>query len=155
MITLCKSQSWQRVRRIRCNIPCWYGTVGWGDLFHDTDTRWPDGCQEWTITTLSPSLKLHCPGEESIFFGPRFKIAEQPWETVGICCRKCYCLLLLLFSYCSAIYCKNIRLCLHFAWLLVHYQSYKATFTGLYNIYNNYILLEISAGYPVIRLISQ
>lgn len=65
---------------MRCDIPCLYFTAGlrrplW---WHGYEVaRW---LLVSTITTLSTSLKGHCPGQQSTFFGPRSKIAKQHWE---------------------------------------------------------------------------
>lgn len=48
-------------------------------LWHGYETaRW---FSVSTITTLSTSLKWHCPGGESTFFGSRSDIAKQHWES--------------------------------------------------------------------------
>lgn len=77
-----REQSWQRVRHIRCDIPCLYFTAGLRRLGYEV-ARW---FSVSTITTLSTSLKWHCPGEESTFSGSRSKIAEQQWENRSVSC---------------------------------------------------------------------
>lgn len=65
-------KTWLRVRHMRCDIPCLYFTAGlrrplW---WHGYEVaRW---LLVSTITTLSTSLKWHCPGQQSTFFGPCF-----------------------------------------------------------------------------------